>query len=346
MSLYERVADLSLRIDDTGRERTARETSNGTERVTTTFVLSGPDATGRGEDVTYATADHDALDTDFPDLVGEWTLDSFSDALAGRDLFPSQPPEREDFRHYRRWALESAALDLALRQADTSLAAALDREPSPVRFVASTRLPDGDTDRVERLLERRPDLEFKLDPTSDWPAATFDALRETNAVRILDLKGYYEGTGVDQDPDPTLYERVFDVPGAVVEDPAVVDDTRALVAANRERVSWDAPITGLASVRDRPFEPSWLNVKPSRFGSVESLLDTIEWARANDVSLYGGGQFELDVGRTHVQLLASLFYPDGPNDVAPTVYNDPDVPADPPASPLPAPANARGMGWE
>jgi hypothetical protein len=37
--------------------------------------------------------------------------------------------------------------------------------------------------------------------------------------------------------------------------------------------------------------------------------------------MYGGGQFELGVGRRHIQVLASLFYPGGPNDVAPSEYN-------------------------
>jgi hypothetical protein len=37
--------------------------------------------------------------------------------------------------------------------------------------------------------------------------------------------------------------------------------------------------------------------------------------------MYGGGQFELGVGRRHIQVLASLFYAGGPNDVAPSEYN-------------------------
>ncbi|WP_435099488.1 hypothetical protein [Halarchaeum sp. P4] len=345
MSLYDALADLPLVIEGTGRERNARDTSSDFERVTTTFSLHGRGLAGRGEDVTYDADEHDALDTDFADLEGEWTFDGFSAHLATRDLFPDTDPEREDFRHYRRWALESAALDLALKQSKTSLSDVLERETSPVRFVASTRLPEGDTSRVERFLDVDETLEFKLDPTDEWTEDTFRTLEETTAVRVLDLKGYYEGTDVDQEPDLDLYERVFDVPGAVVEDPAVTEETRSLVKANRGRVSWDAPVTGLDSIDELPFEPAWLNVKPSRFGSVQSLLDTVEWALENDVELYGGGQFELDVGRTHVQLLAALFYPDGPNDVAPPMYNDPSIPEHLPPSPLSAPANTRGLEW-
>jgi hypothetical protein len=51
--------------------------------------------------------------------------------------------------------------------------------------------------------------------------------------------------------------------------------------------------------------------------------------------MYGGGQFELGPGRRQIQRLASVFYADGPNDVAPSEYNE--APARPglPQSPLP-----------
>ena len=68
-------------------------------------------------------------------------------------------------------------------------------------------------------------------------------------------------------------------------------------------------------------EPGWLNIKPSRFGTTERLLECIEHCAADGIQMYGGGQFELGVGRRHIQVLASLFYPDGPNDVAPREYN-------------------------
>ena len=53
--------------------------------------------------------------------------------------------------------------------------------------------------------------------------------------------------------------------------------------------------------------------------------------------MYGGGQFELGHGRRQIQMLASLFYPDGPNDVAPSAYNEGDPRPDLPTSPLPPP---------
>ena len=57
-------------------------------------------------------------------------------------------------------------------------------------------------------------------------------------------------------------------------------------------------------------------------------------------------QFELGVGRDHIQLLASLFYPDGPNDVAPGGYNDPEVAPGLPTSPLDAPSNTVGLSYD
>jgi hypothetical protein len=347
---FSRVADLPLVIDTVDIAQQERDTSSGFVRKSTTFALSGDGETGRGEDVTYDTEDHDALaeawDEEAYDLAGEYTFGSFSAHLESIDLFPTKAPERDTAHHYRRWGLESAGLDLALRQAGESLGSRLDREYSPVRFVASTRLGEPpSTDRVEEILDRVPDSEFKLDPTNDWTPDIVDALAATDAVRILDIKGQYKGTEVDQEPDADLYRLVFEgFPDAVVEDPALVSETEAIVDSHSERLSWDVPITDVASVESLPYPPNWLNIKPSRFGTVESLFETLAYADEHGIQLYGGGQFELDVGRGQIQALASLFYPDGPNDVAPGVYNDPDLPDELPASPL-EPEAPVGLGF-
>ena len=48
---------------------------------------------------------------------------------------------------------------------------------------------------------------------------------------------------------------------------------------------------------------------------------------------YGGGQYELGVGRGQIQYLAALFHPDAPNDIAPAGYDaldpEPGLPAEP-----------------
>ena len=337
MSAYERIADLSVTIESVERRRYVEGTTSGFERTTTEFRLAGDGVLGRGEDVTYEAEDHAALvGTDPIDIEGERTIDELSARLDEIDLFAHKPPERESFRNYRRWAVESAALDLALRQREESLGEYLGIDPEPVRFVVSTRLGEPPTtDRVEALLALDEALEFKLDPTPDWPQEAFVTLRETDAVRILDLKGWYEGTDVDVEADPELYRDVFAAfPAAVVEDAAFTPETRPLVEPQADRLSFDYPIDGVESLESLPVEPGWCNVKPSRFGTLESLFETIAYCRREGIELYGGGQFELASGRTAIQTLAALFYPDGPNDVAPRPFNDPEASPPYPTSPI------------
>ena len=354
MALYDHVADLSLEVEGFDLTRHEMDTSAGFTRVTTVVELHGADAVGRGEDVTYETEDHDALHRAHDagtldwELAGSYTLDSLSSALDDRDLFP-EPPEQERFHRYRRWAVESAALDLALRQADTDFAAAFDRTFDPVRFVVSTRLDtDGDptADRVHRWLDVDPDLEFKLDPTSAWDRRLFDDLAGTDSVRILDFKNFYEGTDVDADPDPALYRRAIDaLPDAILEDAKLTDGTREALAGVHDRLSWDYPVTDVASIRALPVEPRWLNVKPSRFGTVESLLTAVEYCLDSGITMYGGGQYELSVGREQLHALASTFHPDGPNDVAPRAFNVPEPHDDVPTSPLQPAADPTGFAF-
>lgn len=348
--LYDHVADLEFQIEDYSLEQHERATSSGFTRATTVVSLHGDGETGRGEDVTYDNEAHDTLhdaDVDFP-VTGEYSLDEFSSQLSEIDFFLGDDPGQSIFHNYRQWAFESAALDLALRQADANLAEQLNRTYEPVRFVVSTRLEDPPTgDRIMDWLDRDPELEFKLDPTSEWTAEVVEQLAATDAVQTLDLKGQYHGTTVDQPADPELYERIVEgFPGALIEDPELNEETRPLFEGAEARVTWDYPIRGVETVENLPWEPEWLNIKPSRFGSVQSLFDTIDYCREHGIQMFGGGQFELDVGREHIHAIASLFYPNAPNDVAPKAYNDPEPSADLPSSPLMPPTTPRGISWE
>ena len=160
MSTYARIAGLPLTVEALRTERRTMDVSSGFTRVTTTVVLAGGGHEGRGEDVTYDAADHDGFPSAVP--TGTFTLDELSRALGELELFPARPPSWEPSLDYRRWAFESAALDLALRQAGLPLGEALGRELRPVRFVVSTRLDP------RAWLAVDPALEFKLDPTSEW----------------------------------------------------------------------------------------------------------------------------------------------------------------------------------
>lgn len=349
MSLYDAISDLPLVVEECQLSLRERETSSDFTRTTTVIELHGDGETGYGEDVTYESEDHyrHVEESGAPSVTGDYDFDEFSATVGELDLFPGGAPDQSSSRNYRRWGFESAALDLALKQAETTLGEALGREYDPVRFVVSTRLGEPPTfDRIETLLELDSTLEFKLDPTEEWSPDLVERLAETDAVRILDLKGQYEGTDVDQPGDPDLYEMIAEAfPEAILEDPHLTDETRPIIEGVSDRISWDYPITGVESIEALPWEPNWLNIKPSRFGSVRSLLGTIDYCEERGIQLYGGGQFELDIGRAHIQGLASLFYPDAPNDVAPGGYNDPKPQENLPTSPLAPPDERRGIAW-
>ena len=348
MSSWERIAELELELDGYELERIDLRLGADFVRSVTVMHLRGGGHEGLGEDVTYANADHDALEAAgavLP-LAGTWTLSSFSEHLAGLDQFPA-PPQSDVYRRYRNWAFESAALDLALRQAGEPLHAVLDREPAPVRFVASLRLPDPPTlEPIAARLRQHPDLTFKLDPTPDWDDALIAELAALDAVAIADLKGFYVGSIVENPADPALYRRVLDgFPQAWIEDPALTDETESLLAENQARITWDAPIHTVEDVRALAFAPRMLNVKPSRMGGLRELLDLYDYCAEHAIGNYGGGQTELGVGRGQIEYLASLFHPDTPNDVAPGVYNAVPLAPDLPGSPLDPRPSRTGFRW-
>jgi len=348
VSTWETLAGLELQIEDYALEPLQATVSSEFERKSTIIRLRGAGEDGLGEDVTYDAVDHDILQAAGPTLAlaGRFTLASFCAHLAELQLF-GEPPQREVSSRYRTWAYESAALDLALRQAGTTLHEALGREPQPVRFVVSLRLGEPPTlEPLRRRLQIYPGLRFKLDPTSSWDERLIGELVETGAVDSVDFKGLYRGSIVDQPADPVLYRRVTEAfPDAWIEDPALTPETDAVLAPHRERFSWDAPIHSIADIDALPYPPRMVNIKPSRLGGVRSLLDAYDYCAERGIGNYGGGQFELGVGRGQNQYLASIFHADAPNDVAPTGFNLPDPPADLPSSPLaPAPSSV-GFRW-
>jgi L-alanine-DL-glutamate epimerase-like enolase superfamily enzyme len=348
VATFDALAGLELRIDDYALAGLVREISSDFTRRSTVIRLRGAGREGVGEDVSYDPEVHEALQAAGPvqPLAGDWTLASFCDHLETLDLWP-QPPRWDAFRHYRVWAYESAALDLALRQAGVPLHDALGREPRPVTFVVSLRLGEPATfEPVRRRLERYPSLRFKLDPTTDWTPELVQQLVATGAVDSLDLKGLYVGTVVDQGADPALYRLVAEAfPQAWIEDPRLTEETDPVLEPHRHRITWDANIHSVADIEALPFAPRMVNIKPSRLGPLRELLRAYDFCAERNIGMYGGGQFELGPGRGQIQYLASLFHPDTPNDVAPGGYNDAEPPDGLPASPLAPQPSATGFRW-
>src|SRR3954464_10550301 len=111
--LWKRLGPASLVVESYELERLEQPVTRGFTRVTTVVHLGGGGEEGLGEDVTWYPEHHDReqrAGAVLP-LAGSWTLDSFSDGLDMPDP-------------HRRWAYESAALDLALRQGGTTFAEA------------------------------------------------------------------------------------------------------------------------------------------------------------------------------------------------------------------------------
>ncbi len=342
------MADFPVAIDDYELEGLSESVSSDFERKSTVIRLRGGGEEGVGEDVIYDAVDHEIAQKAGPvlALAGDWTIRSFSEHLASLDLF-AEPPQREVSPLYRTWAYESAALDLALRQAGTPLHEVLGREPRPVTFVVSLRLGEPPTlEPITRRLERYPTLRFKLDPTVSWDEALIAGLVATGAVDSVDFKGLYEGTIVDQPADPGLYERVITAfPDAWIEDPKLTEEIDAVLVPHRDRITWDANIHSIADIEALPFPPRMVNLKPSRLGGIKPLFDAYDYCAAHDIGAYGGGQFELGPGRGHIQYLASIFHPDTPNDTSPSGFHVADPPPGLPASPLPPAVAPTGFRW-
>jgi hypothetical protein len=340
--LYEKIAGLRLQIDDIRLEPLELNTAAGWTRRTTVIRLEGNGVEGLGEDVTYDGDVQMAFSKQgsLPGLAGTFSFEEFSRRLDRIELSPRGHESPVD-RLYRRWGLESAALDLALRQAGTSLATVLEREPCPVSFVISLGLGEPPSVQpLERVLKLYPWARFKVDLSEGWNEAFIGYLAGTGVVSTVDLKGQYRGIFQGPPANATQYRLIAEsLPDVWIEDPDLNDATRVALEPFQERITWDAIIHSVADIVQLPVVPRCINMKPSRFGFVSELLRAYEYCEDQGIAMYGGGQFELGAGRGQIQYLASLFHPEGPNDVAPSPFNEAGPPPGLPGSPL-APAVA------
>ena len=347
-SLWPSIAGLPLVIEACEYERLHAVLANDFDRVTTHVRLIGGGADGLGEDISAHHEDGTTLHQTRPPLPleGEWTLATFSDHLATLELWP-QPPEWEGAPRYRAWAFESAALDLALRQAGRSLHDVLGLEPQPVRFVNSLGLgKEPSIEPVLRRLARSPGVRFKLDAEATWAPALVDEVAATGAVDTIDFKGQYGLEVEDPEALGALYDRVLAAfPDAYLEDPHDLPGIAQRFTDHLERVSYDAPIVTAEDIGATPLDARVVNVKPSRIGSLRPLFEVYARCARERRPMYGGGMGELGVGRGQIELLAALFHADAPNDVAPSAYNEDDPTGGLPASPLAPRPEATGFRW-
>ena len=336
--MWNDLSALPLKIDAYEFERLSLTQTHGWQRVTTLVRLQGDGHEGLGEDVSPYQDEANTLHESKPvlSLAGDWTLGTFCAHLHELDQWPI-PPEWDPMKLWRNWAFESAALDLALSQAGKPLHEVVGREPRPVTFVNSLGLGDPPTfEPIRSRLAAHDGLRFKLDVVPAWTQELMEEVAATQAVEIIDFKGHY---GLDMPELPELlamYERVIATfPDALLEDAHDIPEVAELLAPQAHRISYDAPIHSKADIDDTPLTPVAVNIKPCRVGDLQSLLDVYAATEEKGLVTYGGGMGELGVGRGQIQLLASLFHPDGPNDTAPGGYNTDQPEAGLPSSPLP-----------
>jgi hypothetical protein len=347
-SLWPRLADLALVIQSCEYVPLRALQAFDFDRITTQVRLTGGGTDGLGEDVGVFREDGTTLHERQPalQLAGEWTLEGFCQHVATLPLWP-EPPEWEVALRFRTWAFESAALDLALRQAGRPLHEALGVEPQPLRFVNSLGLGKPPSiEPLRRRIDRAPAVHFKLDAEATWSPGLVDDVAATGAVDTVDFKGQYGFEVEDPAALLALYDHVLAVfPNAYLEDPHDVPGVAERLAGHLGRVSYDALIRTADDIGSTPVAARVVNVKPSRIGSLRPLFDVYARCTREGRPMYGGGMGELGVGRGQIELLASLFHADAPNDVAPSAYNEDDPQGSLPSSPLaPCPA-ATGFRW-
>src|SRR5262245_64740563 len=172
------------------------------DRETTVVRAAGEGIDGLGEDVTHDRRDRSAFRwIDLGAVVVSGALGAVLERLDTVDL--ASRATHAVVARYRRWAVESALIDLALRQSRVALSVVLGIEPRPVRFVVSPGARDPRT--VLAFHKRAPSVRLKLDPRSGWQRREIQEIAGLGKVDVLDLKGTYPGTSVYQPADPRLY---------------------------------------------------------------------------------------------------------------------------------------------
>src|SRR5215207_3802403 len=347
-SLWPRLGGLPLVVEACEYDRLHAVLAYEFERITTHVRLVGAGADGLGEDVSVFREDGTALHETRPSLPleGEWKLAGFCDHLATLELWP-EPPEWDVALRLRNWAFESAALDLALRQAGRSLHEVLGLEPQPVRFVYSLGLGEEPSiEPVRRRLARSPGGALQARRRGDLGAGARRRGRGDRRGRHDRLQGPVrlrgQGSG---DAGCAVRPRARRVPGRLpggptrpVRDRAAArrsSRARVLRLADPQRRGHRRDAVGRArgerqAVADRWPAPAVRGLRALRAGAA---TDVRRW------------HWALGVGRGQIELLAALFHADAPNDVAPSAYNEDDPPDGLPASPLAPRPEATGFRW-
>jgi hypothetical protein len=301
--LVDRLSALHVAIDDLRVERGTVPVADyyAEARPSGIAVLRGRGVAGYGECVAWTPTEQAefAAACDRLELPSDPTVGTLSGFLT---------QELDD--PYHRAAVEGAAIDLALRQADTNPFALAGAPARPVAFCRSLGNTDEPLAAIAEVLARDPRARIKIDvPAEGWPAPTWEALAATRRIVVLDFKR-------GADPDQVRLAHAA-IPEAWLEDPpeeAVTLDPRG---EWRERVALDGYVLAAVDLDDPEIPPAAINVKAPRLGGWLEALRCLEECRHRGLHAYVGGMFEVGPGRLQSRVLASLFTADAWNDVAP-----------------------------
>jgi hypothetical protein len=211
--------------------------------------------------------------------------------------------------------VESAALDLALRQASTNLFTLARRPPMPIAFCRSIGVEEvtragGPATTVSRMLARHPLARIKIDvDPAGWSEREWSDLAATGRVVVADFK---------RQGDAAQVYRAYDaLPDAWLEDPppAALDPTAGWLG----RVALDGYVQSTTDLTPPPVAPGAVNIKAARMGGPLEALRALELCARQGWWAYVGGMFEVGPGRHQARVIASLFTADAWNDVAPLV---------------------------
>ena len=218
-------------------------------------------------------------------------------------------------RRWRNWAFESAALDLALRQAGARAARGA-RARGRARCASSTRSGSATRPRSRpsaTASSATPTCASSSTPRRRGRPSSSTEVAATGAVDIIDFKGRYGLPVEDEFALLAMYEEVLErFDGVILEDPHDRPDVAALIAPHAARVSFDAPIATAADIEGADFGARTVNVKPSRIGGLRALLDVYAHCEAEGLRMYGGGMGEVGIARGQIELLAVALPPRRP----------------------------------
>jgi hypothetical protein len=308
-------------------------------RPSSVVRLSGAGCTGKGENVAFEPGEHER----FVATVNAWFHEHGSARLleVGSALpgFPSS---------YERAALEAALVDLALRQANLTLADLTGIERGSLRFVASLAATDEPLAAIGALRAAGFRGELKLDVTPSWSREVRSSLRGVSGVSIADFKR--RGDAEFGETIAALF------PDALLEDPP---DAFTPNVTSRARIVRDATLLDESAVAAALARDESVNLKAPRMGGPLAVLRSLELALRHErtpkataipvssgSNAYLGGMFEVGIGRVQARLLAALYCPAAPNDLALNPRAAPGAPRSIDESPAPMHFDAPGFGTE